>query len=340
MAGEQDQEQQDTQIDTSTERITPESLEASAKSFFASLDDDGIETVTDDDSDTDADDDSKSPSVETGDAPDGGDGGGDDDDSSPLSSPLPDSLDFGEKGTYSRAEIENLLAFQAFVRDNPGVAQQIAAIVQGQPDTIANPNAPTTTATGKPYSQTVPEGLDLDDPSVKALWDEHIATRTRLDQLQPMVESATQALNSQKAEQAGVFLNRARDAFAKEYDLTPEDVARVQTVAGNMNILPAMMSPIDPITGLPRVVDPLDAIASTFKTAYALMPEFEAKRQAKYNAVARTDQTRKKKLSSLAGSSGSVPKSQTPREPKTANERRNAMIQEVAATMFGVGTDK
>lgn len=330
-------EDTDQELQEIPDRMSGEALEEAAKNFFASLDEDESESDPKETEETEE----ESPSVDDEQSPDGGDGSGEGSDSSPLSSPLPDILDFGDKGKVSRAEVENLLAFQAFVQANPAVAQQIAAVVEGaDSDTIANPKAPTTTPDGKPYSEKVPEGLDLEDPAIAALWNEHLEVRRRLDSLQPQVDFATKTLNTQQAEQAGVFLSRVRDSFAKEHDLTPEDVARVQEIAGRMNILPALMAPIDPLTGLPRKVDPLSAIESAFKSAYAIMPEFEAKRLAKVNEQTRKDITKKKKLSSLAGSSGSVPKSQSQREPKNAVERRNAMIAEVAQSMFGNNTDK
>jgi hypothetical protein len=314
------------------DRLTGDSLELAAKNFFSDLED------TEEESDTGSEDESEelepsdSPSVEAGDSPEGNEGSADEDASSPLESALPEFFDFGEDGKLTQAEIRNLVAFQNFIRSNPDVADGIAKLVTG-----ADPSAPVANPTASPIV-TSPEGLDLEDPSVKALWEEHLALRTDLDRLRPMVESSTKALNVQQAEQAQSFIVRAQTAFAKEHDLTPEDVSRVQDVAARMNILPALMAPIDPVTGLPRKVDPLEALESSFKTAYAMMPEFETRRLAKIALRDQASKQKQKKLSSLAGSSGSVPKSNAQREPKNANERRNAMIAEVAASMFGTST--
>lgn len=320
------------------DRLTGESLETAAKEFFTELDAEEAEEVTasseDGGGEANEEETTDEPSVENEetDSPEGNEEGVDEDSSSRSDSAPSDFLDFGDKGKFTRQEVENLIAFQQFVRNNPVVADGIAKLVSGaEPDApIANPTAP--------KIDSVPEGLDLDDPAIKALWEEHLAVRSRLDQLVPQIETATRQINLQQAEQAQTFLVRAKDSFQKEFDLTAEDMAKVTDTAARMNVLPALMNPIDPVTGLPRTVDPLQALDTSFRTAYSLMPEFESRRLAKVQAAEQASKNKKKKLSSLAGSSGSVPKSTMQREPKTASDRRTAMIAEVANAMFGTTT--
>jgi hypothetical protein len=94
------------------------------------------------------------------------------------------------------------------------------------------------------------------------------------------------------------------------------------------------MAPIDPVSGLPRNVDPLKALEDAFDLAHWQIPRLRDKELAEVQSATRTSNKRKAKLSSLGGASGSVPRQQNT-VPTNKQERRQAMLAEMTQMLNG-----
>jgi hypothetical protein len=128
--------------------------------------------------------------------------------------------------------------------------------------------------------------------------------------------------------------SRAKDSFAKQYSLSNDQINDIEQIAANMQILPALLSGVDPITRLPVKVDPLTALERALEIAYYSTPTYREAEYQRKQTLAKKDTSRKRKLNSLSGSSGSTPK-RPAREPETEQDRRSAMINEIAQIMSG-----
>lgn len=251
-------------------------------------------------------------------------------------------IDLGNDLSLTRAEAEQWANFGHFLRANPDTAQAIAAVLEaaetGQPVPPAQaPQAPAggpeTGSQAPTVDATPPEGLDLDDPAIKFLWDQHVAQQTVVADLQAQVGRTQDFVTNQQMQQTESMLNTATAAFAEKHHLTAEEMQKVRDVTGRLQVLPALLSPFDPITAAPRQIDPLAAMDEAFMMAMWNIPEFREREVAARVEEQKVDTKRKGKLASLGGTSGSIPR--TPAAPTNKQERTAAMVAEVAEMMKG-----
>lgn len=254
--------------------------------------------------------------------------------------PEPAALwEFDDGVKVSREQAHTLAQFDAWLAANPEMAQQIAGVVQGQYTLV--PRSPsgeeTDVRTPSPTPASAPDDLDLDDPVQKRIWTELQTTRAQLDAASEILTRHEQQIQNTTQNTTTALVNRAAQEYATQHNLNSDEIQQVREAAARLNIIESLMNPYDPITGLPRQIDPVDAIHKALDTAYWTVPEFRqrAMQEAMKNRV--TDLRKKQKLTSLGGTSGSVPRQ--PATPATEQERREAMIREAAAMMNGEGQE-
>lgn len=271
----------------------------------------------------------------------GATGEGDGREGVPTPSPAPEDdpnlVQLADGIAVPRDELIQWTQFGQFLRENPEYAARVEAALSADESAGGVVAAPS--PAGSPPAAaslaTPPEGLDLDDPQIKALWDQHVATLNTIERLESNVQHLDQYVQHSQIETTQSLLNTARASYQSANNLSDTEMQTVYDVAGRLQVLPALLSPTDPITGVPREVDPLSAMQEAFDLARWNIPELREREMKLKADEAKADTKRKQKLSSLGGSSGSVPKT-TP-EPKNAQERRAAMIAEVAAMYNGEG---
>lgn len=306
--------------------VTDDLLEAAAAAAFAPSDE-AAETSPDEDEGTAA-----------GDA--GATGEGDGREGVPTPSPAPeeDFVELADGVRVQRDELIQWVQFGQFLRENPEYAAGVEAVLSGEREsapTAASPALHPAGVTGEAAAPQPPEGLDLDDPQIAALWNQHVQTLATIDRLEANVTHLDSYVQNAQVETTQSLLNTARATYQTANNLSDTEMQTVYDVAGRLQVLPALLSPTDPITGVPRQVDPLAAMQEAFELARWNIPELREREMKLKADEAKADTKRKQKLSSLGGSSGSVPKTQP--EPKNAQERRAAMIAEVAAMYNGEG---
>lgn len=251
----------------------------------------------------------------------------------PAADPDPNLIEVADGLVMTKEEAASWANFQLYLRENPHVAEAVTAALES----AENPPAPTAPAPSAPTTREVPEGIDLDDPAIAALWGQHTATLDHIARLEATVQAHDQYVNHSSQQQMESLLNQARATYKEKHNLSDEEMTRVYDVAGRLQVLPALLSPVDPLTGTPRKADPLAAMQEAFEMARWSIPELREREMQLKVDEQKTTTKRKQKLSSLGGSSGSSPR--TVPEPKTQSERRDAMIAAVAAAQNGEGVE-
>lgn len=242
----------------------------------------------------------------------------------PSEPPAEDIWEFDGGLTLDKETARSLAEFNAFLNANPDVAEAIRQSVAAQYQTEQPPEPP-------PTSDLSVENLDLDDPNVKFLYDNYQKQQSELQQAMDLIRRHELQLSTQTEATANSIVERAVTSFQKEHQLDEESMQQVRQIAGQMNIVESVFAPEDPITGLARRVDPLTAIEKALDIAYWSIPEYRDREISRRLEVNKQDQEKKRKLSSLGGSSGSVPREQ--QTPTTKEEIQAAMIREVAQAM-------
>lgn len=231
-----------------------------------------------------------------------------------------------------REKARNLALFDQWLEANPQLASQIAGVAQGQFELVPKgsgvPNAQAPTAQAPPAS-TAPAELDLDDPIQRRLWDELNSTRKQLDAAGEVLTRHEAQIQQTGANTTRALVDRVATEYATKKNLSAEELNVVRQQAARLNIVSSLASPIDPVTQLPRTVDPVQAVEQALDTAYWSIPQFRDRALADMTKAQIEDIRKKAKLTSLGGSSGSVPRKAT--RPTNENERREAMVAQVAA---------
>lgn len=226
---------------------------------------------------------------------------------------------------------QRYVGLDKYFEENPQVVHLLRGIADGSL-TVSPVGQPAESATteGKRTPETValPEDIDPEDPGIKFLLGRLAEADQRYEQVVGRLDSIEPQLQQQTANNAQAIVHRAARSFQSDRGLTDEQMAKVQEHAASMQVLPALMSPVDPVTNLPRQVDPLAAVEQALDMAYWQVPEFREAEIQRQLTQKKEDDTRKAKLGALSGNSGSVPR--TKPEPKTPEEMRQAMIEELA----------
>jgi hypothetical protein len=204
------------------------------------------------------------------------------------------------------ADVQRLYEFDQYLRSNPEAAERVHAAVQ--------PVVPTPEQTPPPANQelTPPEWMDLEDPQQKFMWDSHVSNQ-RL--LATMVEQNNARAQSEINARAQSDMASALTRWTAAHPNFNEDqIEKVRKHGAEMNIISGVMatSP-DPVTALVRVMD-LAAMDDPDLRAVYLTPEVKTPTRQQRST------TRKGKLNSLGGSSGSVPRTTTTPRPMSDRE--------------------
>lgn len=242
--------------------------------------------------------------------------------------------------SIDREKARNLALFDAWLEANPELASRLAGVAQGEYDVVplegrgvptTQPTSTIPTTPANIASQQVPEDIDLTDPVQARLWNELQQTRQYVESNTQAIARQQQLLDQNTQQTTAALIERITEEYRVKNELSPDEVRVIRKQAALM--IPQFTNPVDLETGLPRKIDPVYAVEQALDAAKWSIPEF---RDRALNALATSkleDLRKKSKLTSLGGSSGSVPRKAT--TPTTENERRDAMIQMVATEMSG-----
>jgi hypothetical protein len=267
---------------------------------------------------------------------DGGDDDGEDESEPPVAPEAAPQTDDDvievEPGvTLTRGQAKSYKQFEAILSGDPELYKLLEERIHNPPAGAPSTHAP---AGGAPALPEIDES-DLEDPTIKALYDAAQQQRESLAAAEQRIRELSDVTFNREAEEVTHILNVKKEEFATTHHLTPDEMDRVAAVAGRLNVVPGLLQGIDPLTGATAPRDRGQAFARAFEIAYYFDPTFR-EREIETAVADRAKSTRRKqKLAGISGSSGSVPKGVP---IVNAQDRRAAMIAEVAG-MMGQSTE-
>lgn len=246
-----------------------------------------------------------------------------------------DQWEWDDGYKLTKAQARSYAELEAYLYANPDKQQALAQFLSGQtpsidttPSGVGSKIQEDTSAQGSPTQISLE---DITDPEVRFVYERYLAQEQELAQLRQLTSGATDYISTQQQQTAESLFTRGITSFKEDKSLSDDEVNTIAEVAGRLNVLPSLMAPTDPITGAPRRVDPLAAIEEALTIAYWQIPEFRDRAISSQVEDTTRNKARKQKLSSLQGSSGSVPREQP--VANTEHGRREQMIREVAGFM-------
>lgn len=226
-----------------------------------------------------------------------------------------DAVDLGDGTTLTRNEILQLRSLRTYLDANPAIQSSIdsatTAVTRQPPAAVPPPQE---------FRLEVPEGLDLDDPTIKALWDQQ--------------ELLARDLNNQRQELARRNLVETTDQVERaivdwnaKYKVDTTQLSALRDRAAKTTMVSSLVSAGKSVyEAVNQAMETAFWSDDKLRTQYLNAAAEDAKR------TARTQRSKTQKLSALAGRGTSAGSSKPPAE-MTRDERREAMINEIADQM-------
>ena len=257
--------------------------------------------------------------------------GGDDLPAAEGEAPGGDATDYIQLGDVRvpQEEAERVAKFWDWMNTNPDEAMKFVGYMTGEYQLI--PHGQQAPAQQQAPVQQQQPAEPVEDPYED--WDllpDSVQERLKkVDQLEGYLAQQQQTQQHAIAQQNQRHVETAQAQFATAYDLSNEEVHRMATEAARLNIVPALLQE----TG-----DPIRAVERALEIVYL---QSENGREREFNkrvAATESDAARKRKMASVGGSAGSVPRQDSDAVPGDAAGRRSAMVNEIAAAL-GKRTD-
>ena len=250
--------------------------------------------------------------------------GGDDLPAAEGEAPGGDATDYIQLGDVRvpQEEAERVAKFWDWMNTNPDEAMKFVGYMTGEYQLI--PHGQQAPAQQQAPVQQQQPAEPVEDPYED--WDllpDSVQERLKkVDQLEGYLAQQQQTQQHALAQQNQKHVETAQAQFATAYDLSNEEVHRMATEAARLNIVPALLQE----TG-----DPIRAVERALEIVYL---QSENGREREFNkrvAATESDAARKRKMASVGGSAGSVPRQDSDAVPGDAAGRRSAMVNEIAA---------
>ena len=257
--------------------------------------------------------------------------GGDDLPAAEGEAPGGDATDYIQLGDVRvpQEEAERVAKFWDWMNTNPDEAMKFVGYMTGEYQLI--PHGQQAPAQQQAPVQQQQPAEPVEDPYED--WDllpDSVQERLKkVGQLEGYLAQQHQTQQHALAQQNQKHVETAQAQFATAYDLSNEEVHRMATEAARLNIVPALLQE----TG-----DPIRAVERALEIVYL---QSENGREREFNkrvAATESDAARKRKMASVGGSAGSVPRQDSDAVPGDAAGRRSAMVNEIAAAL-GKRTD-
>lgn len=252
--------------------------------------------------------------------------------------PSPESPDdFVElDGTrYPRSQVSAAAEFQRHLTGDPQLQRLITDYLTGQ---SVQPTQTVTTPSEPAEPAQPPADLDLDDPSVRALYnlvrDQQTYINEQIGQLSQGLRTTYDSSMAAQRNQIDGQWRVASAAFAKDHALDQGEVENLGQVAARLGVLPQLMQGVDPITGAPSQPDPIRAFDRALEIALYMVPEYRDKEFRRSVSTMQQEAQKRKLLGAVGGSSGSVTRTTAPPQPGSPEAKR-AMLAEVGSMLNG-----
>jgi len=238
-----------------------------------------------------------------------------------------DATDFIQLGNVKipQAEAERVAQFWDWMNQNPDEALQFVGYMTGEYELHPRGQAPVQQAAGAPAAPAAaPETVEDPYEDWDLLPDSVQERLKKVDQMESYLAKQQEYDRQVAHRQNQSAVETAQAQFANAYDLNGVEVARLADEAARLNIVPALVQE----TG-----DPVRAVERALEIVYL---QSEQGRDREFNR--RLEQTevereKQRKMASVGGTAGSVPRHEPDAVPSNATERRSAMVNEIAAAL-------
>lgn len=224
-----------------------------------------------------------------------------------------DEIEVEDGIKLKRSDIAELHRLRQFLDGDTAdsIRQSAQALEQARLNTTALPaNLPTYTPPA------APEGLDLEDPAVKAIWERQTA-------LEEQLFTQSQIAIQQRAATVRSDVERAVGDWNGKYKLDDKTLDSVRQAAANSQVAVALENSGKPI---------YDSVHAALESAFWADPNLRNKyllaAEVDLKKTKASDDAKKRKLGALSGRGSSTSHSKAPTQ-MTADERRAAMVAEI-----------
>ena len=258
--------------------------------------------------------------------------GGDDPQAADGESPASggDATEFIQLGNVKipQAEAERVAQFWDWMNQNPDEALQFVGFMTGEYELHPRGQVPVqqTTGAAAPAPAPAPAPETAEDPYED--WDllpDSVQERLKkVDQMEAYLGRQQEHDRQVAHRQNQSAVETAQAQFANTYDLNGVEVARLADEAARLNIVPALVQE----TG-----DPVRAVERALEIVYLQSDQGRDREFSRRTEQAEVEREKQRKMASVGGTAGAVPRQEPDAVPSNATERRSAMVNEIAAAL-------
>lgn len=311
--------------------ITDESLEAAFAGVFDTPDPnaqgelEGADETSDDeaaDGDTDTGDDAASGADDDGGAveePADGEEG-----QSPEHEPAdePTNIRIGDV-ELSLEDAQSLVQLQQLLSTDPAFAQHLVGYFQGPQSVLPEQQQRQEPITPQPADDPQPPfslpADYLENEVVKALYDINVQQWKQIQQLQESFQVVNNDVAERRRQELVGLADTVAEQFQSAHNLSAEEMTTLRQRAGQLGIVTNLVNQGRPVT---------EAFQQALEITYWSTPEYRTRDLSTNMEANNQARKRKAKAASISGSAGSAPR--TVPKPKTEQEKREAMVAEIA----------
>lgn len=247
------------------------------------------------------------------------------------------TLTLADGTTVTLEDAERWLEFSATLQDPRFIRAYQEAFSEAEPPPVAPAPQQPPAQDAPPHQLSEELQYELDNnPLAKLLWSRLQEIDSTVNQTRGRVDEFGQTLQLTEQRNAYSIVNQARENFAREYQLSPEEIGRVYDATIRMYDLDKLVSmPVNPLTGNAEQPDPVRRLEEAFTYVYRAVPEFQEREFTRRTEEATREAERKAKLSALSTSGSSAPPPTSRPAPTNPADRRSALADDIAALQAG-----
>jgi hypothetical protein len=211
------------------------------------------------------------------------------------------------------------------MNQNPDEALQFVGYMTGEYELHPRGQAPVQQAAGAPAAPAAaPETVEDPYEDWDLLPDSVQERLKKVDQMEAYLARQQEHERQVAHRQNQSAVETAQAQFANAYDLNGVEVARLADEAARLNIVPALVQE----TG-----DPVRAVERALEIVYLQSDQGRDREFSRRTEQAEVEREKQRKMASVGGTAGSVPRQEPDAVPSNATERRSAMVNEIAAAL-------
>ena len=238
-----------------------------------------------------------------------------------------DATDYIQLGSVKvpQAEAERVAQFWDWMNQNPDEALQFVGYMTGEYELHPRGQAPVQQPVGAAAAPAAaPETVEDPYEDWDLLPDSVQERLKKVDQMESYLAKQQEYERQVVHRQNQSSVETAQAQFANAYDLNGMEVARLADEAARLNIVPALVQE----TG-----DPVRAVERALEIVYLQSDQGRDREFNRRLEQTEVEREKQRKMASVGGTAGSVPRHEPDAVPSNATERRSAMVNEIAAAL-------